>query len=86
MFKTMVSEFKSLCEKLGDENEAYVLINSLLKSYREVKSALKYSRESITTNSIISALKTREIELQTTKKDQTSGAGLFVKAKPNSNH
>ena len=40
----IVSEFKSLEDKLSDENEVYVLLNSLLESYKKVKSALKYYR------------------------------------------
>ncbi|XP_022152111.1 uncharacterized protein LOC111019900 [Momordica charantia] len=63
-FKKLSSEFNSLGEKIGAENEAFILLNSLPESYREVKVALKYGRESITTDAIISAVKTKELELQ----------------------
>ncbi|TYK02847.1 hypothetical protein E5676_scaffold218G00450 [Cucumis melo var. makuwa] len=33
-FKKTVSEFKSLEDKLSDENEVYVLLNSLPKAYK----------------------------------------------------
>lgn len=36
-FKKIVTKFKSLGEKLGDDNEAYVLLNSLPKAYKKVK-------------------------------------------------
>ena len=55
-FKKIVSEFKNLGEKLGGENEAQVLLNSLPNAYKEVKNALKYGRESITTMSLFQHL------------------------------
>lgn len=58
-FKKIVTKFKSLGEKLGDDNETYVLLNSLLEAYKEVKNILKYGRESITTDAIIQLLKSK---------------------------
>ncbi|XP_038904504.1 uncharacterized protein LOC120090876 [Benincasa hispida] len=72
-FKKIFVAFKTLGEKLGDENEAYVLLNSLPEPYREIKNALKYRRDNISTDTIISALRTRE--LVTDKKDYPSGEG-----------
>lgn len=66
---------------MGDGNEAYVLLNSLPDAYKEVKNAMKYGRESITTDAIISALRTKELELQVIKKEQPNAEGLFVKGK-----
>ena len=43
-FKKIVLEFKSLEDKLNDENEAYVLLNALPIAYKEVKNTLKYGR------------------------------------------
>lgn len=70
--KKIVSEFKNLGEKLVDENEAYVLLNSLPDACKNVKNTLKYGRESITTDAIISALKTNELEFQVTKREHPS--------------
>lgn len=63
-FKKLSSEFKNLGEKIGDENEAFILLNSLPEAYKDVKTALKYGRVSVTTYAIISAVKTKELELQ----------------------
>ncbi|XP_038885954.1 uncharacterized protein LOC120076257 [Benincasa hispida] len=38
-FKTTVYEFKRLGKKIGNENEAFVLLNSLPEAYKEVKNA-----------------------------------------------
>lgn len=78
-FERMTSEFKSLDEKIGDENVAFVHLNSLPEAYKEVKTTLKYGRETITTNGIISSIRTKELELLSQKKEVTEG--LFVKGK-----
>lgn len=78
-FKRMTSEFKNLGEKIGDENEAFVLLNSLPEAYKEVKTALKYGRENITTDAIISAIRTKELEILSLKKETSEG--MFVKGK-----
>lgn len=75
-----------LGEKIGDDNEAYVLLNSLQESYNKVKNALKYGREFTKIDAIISALRTKEIELQVTKKEQSGAEGLFVKGNSKPNH
>ena len=62
-FKKIVSDFKSLEEKLSDENEVYVFLNSLPEAYKEVKNALKYDRDSVKTDDIISAIRTRELKI-----------------------
>ena len=54
----------SLEDKLGDKNEAFVLLNFLPEAYKEVKNVLKYGRESVKIDAIISALKTKELEIQ----------------------
>ena len=50
-----------------------------------MKNALKYGRESVKTNVIISALKTRELEIQSSHKENQSGDGLFVRGKSQNN-
>ena len=81
-FKKVVYEFKSLKVKLSDENETFVLLNSLPEAYKEVKNALKYGRKSVKTDVILSTLKTRELEIQSSHKENQSGDGLFIKGKP----
>ena len=84
-FKKIVSDFKTLEDKLGDENEAFVLLNSLPKAYKEVKNVLKYGRDSVKTDVIISALRTRELEIHSSHKENHSGDGLFVRGKSQNN-
>lgn len=80
-FKTLSSNFKNPGEKIRDENEAFILLNSLLEAYKEDKVALKYGRESITTYGIVSTVKTKELELMETKRKNYSAEGHFAKGK-----
>ncbi|TXG73733.1 hypothetical protein EZV62_002312 [Acer yangbiense] len=67
-------------EKLSDDNEAIILLNSLLDSFRDVKAAIKYGRSSLSLEECISALKSKDLELKIEKKDH--GKNLFAKGKP----
>lgn len=49
--------------------------------YEDVKTALKYGRESINIDIIISALKIKEMKLLSSKEEKQSPEGLFVKGK-----
>lgn len=57
------------CEKIEDENKAIILLNSLPDNFREIKSAIKYGRDSLTTNLVIDALRSKELESKTNKKE-----------------
>ena len=46
-FKKLINDFNQAKEKLGTKSEVAILINSLHDTYKEVKSALKYGRESV---------------------------------------
>lgn len=63
-YKKINFELKSLGETIGDSNETFVLLNSLPEAYKEMKNALKYGKESIIIDVIISVLKTKEMEPQ----------------------
>ncbi|XP_038885928.1 uncharacterized protein LOC120076236 [Benincasa hispida] len=78
-FKSLSSDFRSIGDNIGEENEAFILLNSLPETFKDVKTALKYGRERITTYAIISAVSVKELELQMTKKDQPRGEGFFPK-------
>ena len=84
-FKKLPSDFKELRDKIGDENESFILPNSLSRAYKEIKMALKYRTPKITTYDVISAIKAKELELNSQKRDQANGEGLFSKGKSESN-
>ncbi|TXG73199.1 hypothetical protein EZV62_001778 [Acer yangbiense] len=65
-------------EKLSDENEVIILLNSLPRSFKDVKAAIKYGRTSLSLEECIFALKSKELELKIERKD--NGENLFVRA------
>ncbi|TXG49068.1 hypothetical protein EZV62_024943 [Acer yangbiense] len=80
-FKKMTIELANTGdkEKLSDENEAIILLNTLLESFKDVKAAIKYGRTSLSLEECISALKSKELELKIEKKD--SSENLFVRGR-----
>ncbi|TXG60980.1 hypothetical protein EZV62_012343 [Acer yangbiense] len=70
-FKKMTIELANagVDEKLSDENEAIILLNSLPDSFKDVKAAIKYGRTSLSLEECISALKSKDLELKMEKND-----------------
>ena len=69
-----------------------VLLNSLPEAYKEVKKCTYIWQRLSKTNAIVSALRTRELEIQlsqkehqSSKKEHHSGDRLFVKGKSHAN-
>ena len=70
-------------EKIGDESQAIILLNSLPDSYKEVKAAIKFGRKSITFDEVISALRSWELEMKITQKSNGNGESLNACGRPN---
>ncbi|TXG72862.1 hypothetical protein EZV62_001441 [Acer yangbiense] len=77
-FKKMTIELANTGEKekLNDENEAIILLNSLPESFNDANAAIKYGRSSLSLEECVSALKSKELELKIERKD--NGENLFV--------
>ena len=69
-------------EALSDENQAIIILNSLPETYREVKTAIKYGRTSITLEEVISALKSKDLEMKTEKGGSSSGELNLSRGRP----
>ena len=80
-FKKLTNDFNQLRNILEIESEATISINSLHDAYKEVKSALKYGRESISVDTVITALKSKELELQLEVNNGRGAKSLFSKEK-----
>ena len=80
-FKNLTNDFNQSGEKLGAESKAAILINSLHDIYKEVKSALKYGRESVSIDIVNTALKSKELKLQLEGKNAGGVESLFSKGK-----
>lgn len=65
-------------DALSDENQAIILLNSLPNSFEEVKAAIKYGRTAITFDEVVSALRSRDLELKTEKSTSSNGENYFA--------
>ncbi|TXG66196.1 hypothetical protein EZV62_007471 [Acer yangbiense] len=80
-FKKMTTELANAGEneKLSDENEAIILLNSLPNSFKDVKAAIKYGRSSLILEECLSTLKSKDLELKIERKD---GGQVLVQQDP----
>ncbi|KAA0033502.1 Retrovirus-related Pol polyprotein from transposon TNT 1-94 [Cucumis melo var. makuwa] len=74
-YGTLVMNITDNMLRQGAKSEAAILINSIHETYKEVKTALKYGRETITVNSVITTLKSKELELKTENKTSNAAEG-----------
>ena len=58
------------------------MLNYLLDSYKYVKNAIKYDRESLSSDDVIPILRVRKLEIKAERSFGGNGDGLYVKAKP----
>ena len=76
-FKKITVSLANIDEKNSEENQAIILLNSLPESYKELKAATKYGRNSLTLDDVLGALRSRELEIKIEKK--ATSEGLQVK-------
>ena len=69
-------------EKIGDESQAIILLNSLPDSYKEVKTTIKIGRKSITLVEVISAFRSWELDMKISIKSNATGESLTVRSRP----
>ncbi|OAE31211.1 hypothetical protein AXG93_4188s1020 [Marchantia polymorpha subsp. ruderalis] len=68
-------------EELSDENKVITILSSLPEAYREVKSAIKYGRSSITLDEVTSALKSKDLEIRADNKTSDDGKNHMARVK-----
>ena len=82
-FKVITIGLANIDEKISDENQAIILLNSLPESHKDLKTAIKYGRESLTLEDVLGALRSRDFEIKKDKKAaSSSGEGLRVRGRP----
>ncbi|TXG70421.1 hypothetical protein EZV62_005356 [Acer yangbiense] len=71
-------------EALSDENQAIIVLNSLSDSYKDLKAAIKYGRDSLSLEDVLGALRSREMEMRSEKR-ASIGEGLNVRGRSEKN-
>ncbi|TYK09561.1 Retrovirus-related Pol polyprotein from transposon TNT 1-94 [Cucumis melo var. makuwa] len=69
-FQKIVVDLYNIGEKMSNENQVVIRLNSLRGTHREVKAAIKYSRHSLTMSIVLDALKTRNLKIKKEHKDR----------------
>ena len=79
-FKKITVSLANRDEKISDENQAIIILNSLLDTYKDLKTAIKYGRESLTLDDVLGALRLRELEIKIKRK--VSSEGMQIRGRP----
>lgn len=74
VFTKLVQDIKLAGDKHIDDYTPFVLLNSFPDSYSDVKSAIKYGRDSVTLETIVYCLKLKELDLKNAG-DRNKGSG-----------
>lgn len=78
-FVKIFLDVTNIGEKIDDENQTIILLNSLPESYKEIKATIKYGRDSLTLRLVPDALRSKDMETRTQKKDTKA---LTVRGRP----
>jgi len=71
-FNVITITLANIDDKISNENQAIVLLNSLSESYRDVKIAIKYGRTLLSLEDVLSALRSRDLEFKKDKKSNNA--------------
>ena len=78
-FKKIAIALASIDEdKIEDESQTIILLNSLPDSYKEVKATIKFGRKTITLDEVISDLRSWDLEMKTITKANGNSESLNV--------
>ncbi|KAL0451560.1 UNVERIFIED_CONTAM: hypothetical protein Slati_1134100 [Sesamum latifolium] len=66
-FTKLIQDIKLTGDKNIDDYSPIVLLNAIPKTYGDVKLAIKYGRDNVNLETVISRLKSKEIDLRTNK-------------------
>ncbi|KAL2230353.1 UNVERIFIED_CONTAM: Retrovirus-related Pol polyprotein from transposon TNT 1-94 [Sesamum indicum] len=69
-FTKLIQDIKLAGDKYIDEYSPIVLLNAIPESYSDVKAAIKYGRDDINLETVISGLKSKELDLKINKPSQ----------------
>ena len=67
-FKKITMSLANIDEKISHENQAIIILNSLPDTFKDLKTAIKYGRESLSLDDVLGALRSRDLEIKFEKK------------------
>ena len=82
-FMKLVADLENLEINIEDEDQAIFLLNSLPKQYDHLKDTLKYGKEALTLEEVLSAVFSKELDLKASGKlSKSNGECLNVRGRP----
>lgn len=81
VFNEITISLANIDEEISEENQAILLLNSLPESHNDLKTTMKYGRQTLTLEDVLVALRSRDLELKKEKRN-TPAEGLQVRGKP----
>ena len=75
-FKKITVSLANIDERISDENQAIIILNSLTDSYKDLKVSIKYGRESLFLDDVLGALKLRDLEMKSERKENSESLQL----------
>lgn len=77
-FSKITDDLENIDVKITDEDKAIMLLNSLPKSFDNLKDAMLYEKPDITYAEVKSSVKTKDLHLRMDKDSNTTGESLMV--------
>ena len=81
-FTKLVLDLESLGVRIEDEDQAVILLNSLPKVFDLLRDNLKYSKDFLSLECVVSAIHAKEMDIRTEGIEITSGEGLAIHGRP----
>ena len=82
VFTKLISDLETLDIEIDDEDQAIFLLNSLPKAYDHLRDTLKYGRETLSLEEVVSAAYSKELDLKAHGKGSRATAeGLNVRGR-----
>lgn len=77
-FNKLVQYITNTCKKLSQEYKAVILLNTIPKAYIDIKTTIKYGRDTYTHKIVINFLRSKDVELKFGRTENSSKC-LFLR-------
>lgn len=78
----LILDLENICVNVEDEDQALLLLSSLLRSYATFKETLLYGRESLSFDDVQSTLNSKELNQKIETTSSTKGECLMIRGRP----
>ena len=77
----MVIELENIGEKINDEDQTIILLNSLPSTYSQLRDTIKYGRDTLSLDYLELAIRSKELELRAEKKANSNNEAVNVQGR-----